>query len=280
MSKIRTIAHVMRYELLMNIRNKWVLGFSVGFALLALGVSYFGMALIGYEVEFQDFYRTVASLLNMVIYLVPVVALVMGVNSLSIDRAAFDMLLAQPVSRSQVFLGKIGGLFITLFITTMIGLGAPGIVIAVKSGYDGVWKYLVFVLLCLAMASMFVSLSALVSVLSRAKTRALVITLLLWVFFILFYDLIVFAISYYVVDERYLRTMLYFSLLANPVDIIRVLTLMMIGGLPALGPAGAGLIRQFGGVWAGIYLSAALILLWNIVPLAAAACVFKRRDIL
>ncbi|MCK9262355.1 MAG: ABC transporter permease subunit [Desulfomonilia bacterium] len=279
MTKIRTVGHIMMYELLMNIRNKWVLGFSIGFALLALGVSYFGMALIGYEVEFQDFYRTVASLLNMVIYLIPVVALVMGVNSLCIERGTMDMLLAQPVSRSQVFLGKIGGLYITLFITTMVGLGTPGIIIALKSGYDGMWKYLIFALLCLAMAAMFVSISALTSILVRGKTKALVITLLLWVFFVLFYDLIVFALSYYMVDERYLRTMLYFSLLANPVDIIRVLTLMIIGGASALGPAGAGLIRQFGGVWAGISLSAALILLWNIAPLAAAVWVFKRRDI-
>ena len=280
MSKIRTVGHIMRYELLMNIRSKWVLGFSIGFALLALGISYFGMALIGYTVEFQDFYRTVASLLNMVIYLIPVVALVMGVNSMCVERSSFDMLLAQPVSRSQVFLGKIGGLFVAMFVTTTIGLGAPGIVIALQSGYDGIWKYLIFVVLCLAMATMFISLSTLVSVLVRGRTRALVITLLLWVFFVLFYDLIVFSISYYVVNERYLRTMLYFSLLVNPIDIIRVLTLMIIGGEAALGPAGAGLIRQFGGVWSGISLSAALILVWNVAPLAVATYVFKKRDIL
>ncbi|HET56984.1 MAG TPA: hypothetical protein ENN35_00905 [Deltaproteobacteria bacterium] len=279
MSKIQTIGYVMRYELLMNIRSKWVLGFSIGFALLALGISYFGMALIGYMVEFQDFYRTVASLLNLVIYLIPVVALVMGVNSMCQERSSFDMMLAQPVSRSQVFLGKIGGLFIAMFVTTAIGLGTPGIVIGVQSGYEGIWKYVIFVVLCLAMATMFVSVSTLVSVIVRGRTRALVISLLLWVFFILFYDMIVFAISYYVVNERYLRTMLYFSLIANPIDIIRVLTLMIIGGESALGPAGAGLIRQFGGVWTGISLSAALILLWNIVPLGLATLVFKKRDI-
>lgn len=279
MSKIRTVGYIMRYELLMNIRSKWVLGFSIGFALLALGISYFGMALIGYMVEFQDFYRTVASLLNLVIYLIPVVALVMGVNSMCQERSSFDMMLAQPVSRSQVFLGKIGGLFIAMFVTTAIGLGTPGIVIGVQSGYEGVWKYVIFVVLCLAMATMFVSVSTLVSVIVRGRTRALVISLLLWVFFILFYDMIVFAISYYVVNERYLRTMLYFSLIANPIDIIRVLTLMIIGGESALGPAGAGLIRQFGGIWTGISLSAALILLWNIVPLGLATLVFKKRDI-
>jgi Cu-processing system permease protein len=230
-------------------------------------------------VEFQDFYRTVASLLNMVIYLIPVVALVMGVNSMCQERSSLDMMLAQPVSRSQVFLGKIGGLFIAMFVTTAIGLGTPGIVIGVQSGYEGIWKYVIFVVLCLAMATMFVSVSTLVSVIVRGRTRALVISLLLWVFFILFYDMIVFAISYYVVNERYLRTMLYFSLIANPIDIIRVLTLMIIGGESALGPAGAGLIRQFGGVWTGISLSAVLILLWNIVPLGLATLVFKKRDI-
>jgi len=279
-SKVNVIWYILRYELLMNIRSKWVLGFSVGFALLVLGISYFGLALIGYEVEFQDFYRTIASLLNLAIYIIPVVALVMGVNSLCSERGEMDMLLSQPVSRTSVFVGKITGLFATMFISTMIGLGGAGIIIALKSGYDGIWKYLIFVFLCIAMAAVFLSLSGLVATLARKRAVALVITLLLWAFFVIFYDLVVFAISYYFVGERYLRTMLYFSLLANPIDVIRVLTLMIIGGAPALGPAGAGLIRQFGGVWAGIFLSIGIILVWIIVPLTAAVYAFKKRDVI
>ncbi len=276
---IRVLRQILKIELLINMRSKWIVGFSVAFALLAMGISYFGLALIGYEVEFQDFYRTVASLLNLVIYIVPIVALVIGANSFSVERGDLDMLLSQPVSRTQVLLGKMGGLFGTVVLSTLIGFGIAGVIIALKCGYEGAWKYLIFVALCIGMGTVFLSLAALISVLARRRAKALVVTLLLWAFFVIFYDLVVIALSYYV-EEAYVRPLLYFSLLANPVDIVRVLTLMVIGGIAALGPAGAGMLRQFGGLWTSLILSLAMLVVWIIIPLAGAVLVFKRQDIL
>lgn len=279
MKKLNAISYILYQELLINIRSKWVIGFSFIFAFLVIGISYFGLAFIGYEVGFQDFYNTVASLVNLVIYIMPIIALVMGVNSLCGETGEIDILLAQPVSRAEVLIGKITGLFATILFSTFIGFGGAGLIISIKSGYEGVWKYIIFVVLSVLMAAVFLSLSLLVGILSRRRAKALVVTLLLWSFFVIFYDLFVFAISY-TVDERYLRTTLYFSLLGNPIDIIRVLTLMVLGGTPALGPAGAGLIRQFGGIWTAIILSLGLLMVWIAVPLFISIYFFKRQDIL
>lgn len=278
MKNLNAIAYVLYQELLVNIRSKWIIVFSFVFAFLVMGISYFGLAFIGYEVGFQDFYNTVASLLNLVIYITPIIALVMGVNSTCGETGEMDMLLTQPVSRSTVLIGKASGLFATILLSTFLGFGGAGLIIAVKSGYEGVWKYIIFVVLSVVTAAVFLSLSLLVGILSRRRAKALVVALLLWSFFVIFYDLLVFAISY-AVDERYLRTTLYFSLLGNPIDIVRVLTLMILGGTPALGPAGAGLIRQFGGMWTGIILSLGLIMVWIAVPLSISIYFFKRQDI-
>ena len=276
--RLRTIGCIANHELLMNVRSKWIMGFSVTFALIALGISYFGLAFIGYEVEFQDFYRTVASLLNLIIYVIPIVALVLGANSFSGEHGEIDMLAAQPLSRVEILAGKTGGLFVTLLVSTLIGFGVAGLVIAFRSGYEGIWKYIIFVLLSVGLATIFLSISILITVLSKGKAKALVVSLLLWFFFVIFYDLCVIAISY-AVEERYLRTVLYFSLLGNPIDIVRVLTLMTVGGTSALGPAGAGLIRQYGGLGAGIILSVGLILIWVVVPLLLAGYLFSRQDL-
>jgi len=274
-----TTIYISYQELLVNLRSKWIIGFGLAFAFLVMGVSYFGLAFIGYEVGFQDFYSTVASLLNLVIYIMPIIALVMGTNSLCGETGEMDILLTQPISRAKVLMGKMGGLFTTILSSTLLGFGGAGLIIAIKSGYEGVWKYIIFVVLSVVMAAVFLSLSLLVGILSRRRAKALVVTLLLWSFFVIFYDLFVFAISY-TVDERYLRTTLYFSLLGNPIDIIRVLTLMLLGGTSALGPAGAGLIRQFGGIWTGIILSLGLLMFWIAVPLSLAIYLFRRQDIL
>lgn len=276
--RFQTIAYIANHELLLNVRSKWILGFSATFALIALGISYFGLAFIGYEVEFQDFYRTVASLLNLIVYVVPIVALVLGANSFSREGGEVGILAAQPLSRMEILMGKAGGLFVTLLISTLVGFGVAGLIIAIRSGYEGMWRYIIFVLLSTGLATIFLSLSILIAIVSKGKAKALVVSLLLWFFFVIFYDLGVIAISYSV-DERYLRTTLYFSLLGNPIDIVRVLTLMVVGGTSALGPAGAGLIRQFGGMGAGIILSAGMILLWIVIPLVVAGNIFARQDL-
>ncbi|HEX8984368.1 MAG TPA: ABC transporter permease subunit, partial [Bryobacteraceae bacterium] len=104
---IRTIA---AQELKINIRNKWTLVFALVFAALALAISYFGLvteAVIG----FQGFTRTTASLLNLVLYLIPLISLTMGALSFTGEKGASELLFSQPVTRTEILAGKLAGLF-------------------------------------------------------------------------------------------------------------------------------------------------------------------------
>jgi hypothetical protein len=73
--------------------------------------------------------------------------------------------------------------------------------------------------------------------------------------------------------------MLYFSLLGNPIDIARVVVLMSVGGEAALGAAGAGLLRMFGGAVTSAISAAGLFVIWILAPLALAALMFRRQDL-
>ena len=64
-------------ETRISMRNRWTLLFAGVFGLLALAISYFGLVTEGYA-GFQGFARTTASLLSLVLYLVPLVALTMA----------------------------------------------------------------------------------------------------------------------------------------------------------------------------------------------------------
>ena len=57
-------------ETRISMRNRWTLLFAGVFGLLALAISYFGLVTEGYA-GFQGFARTTASLLSLVLYLVP-----------------------------------------------------------------------------------------------------------------------------------------------------------------------------------------------------------------
>src|SRR5574338_931275 len=72
-----SITTIARQELTVNIRNRWTLIFAGVFSVLVLAISYFGLATAG-AIGFQGFARTSASLLNLVLYVIPLVALTMG----------------------------------------------------------------------------------------------------------------------------------------------------------------------------------------------------------
>src|SRR6266496_1524074 len=126
---VRSIAVIAGQEQKVTLRSKWVQIFAVVFALLTLAISYLGMA-SAVVVGFEGFTRTTASLLNLVLYLVPLIALTAGCLSFSGEKGAAEMLFAQPVLRSEVLIGKVLGLFSSLATAVVFGFGVSGIVIA------------------------------------------------------------------------------------------------------------------------------------------------------
>jgi Cu-processing system permease protein len=122
---VRTIA---RQELVINIRNKWTMIFAGIFGALVLAISYFGLATAG-EIGFQGFARTSTSLLNLVLYVIPLAALMMGTLSFSGEQSTSELLFSQPVTRTEIALGKLAGLFGSILTATLIGFGLAGLII-------------------------------------------------------------------------------------------------------------------------------------------------------
>ena len=133
MNAILTIA---KQELIINIRNKWTLIFAIAFGTLVLAISYFGLVTVG-EIGFEGFTRTSASLLNLILYVIPLVALVMGTLSFTSEKSSGELLFSQPVTRTEILLGKLAGLFVSIASATLIGFGIAVFLIAVKAGPEG-----------------------------------------------------------------------------------------------------------------------------------------------
>jgi Cu-processing system permease protein len=69
------------------------------------------------------------------------------------------------------------------------------------------------------------------------------------------------------------------GLAGNPIDIVRVLSLLQVGGPALYGPAGATLIKLTGSATAATAIGLAIIAAWIVVPLVIAVWVFKRQDL-
>ena len=271
---VRTIA---KQELTINIRNKWTIIFAGVFSVLVLAISYFGLLTAG-TTGFQGFTRTSASLLNLVLYIVPLVALVMGTLSFTGEKSASELLFAQPVTRSEIWFGKLLGLFASMLTATLIGFGLGGVVIALRAGTDGVLRYPLFVGFALLLALVFLSLSALVAALCQRKNRAFGVVMFLWFFFVLFYDLLVIG-GTFLFKEHTANQLIFASLFGNPVDMTRVASLIVLNGKEIFGVAGAALMKIFGGEIASILLLVVGMVAWVVVPFLWSQHLLKQQDI-
>lgn len=271
------VTTIARQELVINVRNKWTMIFAVAFGVLVLAISYFGLVTAG-TIGIQGFARTSASLLNLVLYVVPLVALIMGTMSFTSEKTSSELLFSQPVTRTEILLGKLAGLFASIFTATLIGFGLAGLVIAARAGSEGVLRYPAFVGLSLLLALIFLSLSALVSALCQRKAKAFGVVLFLWFFFVLFYDLVVIGVTF-VLKERTANTFIFSSLFGNPVDMVRVASLIVLNGKEIFGVAGAALLKFLGGEVASLLLLMAGLTAWVVAPFALAQRLLKRQDI-
>jgi Cu-processing system permease protein len=99
-----------------------------------------------------------------------------------------------------------------------------------------------------------------------------------WFFFVLLYDGVALSAAGWtggLVGGR----VLFASVLANPVDLIRILMLIVSGTSGVLGAAGEAWIRFMGGDKAAWLIAMGVLMSWMIAPLVAAVSVLGRRDL-
>jgi Cu-processing system permease protein len=118
----------------------------------------------------------------------------------------------------------------------------------------------------------------LISILCERKTKAFGVSLFVWFFFVLFYDLLVIGLTF-MFRERTANTFIFVSLFGNPVDLVRVASLMALDGKEVFGVAGAALLKFFGGQRASILLLLGSLGLWILVPFLIAERLLRRQDI-
>lgn len=221
-SQVRVIASK---EFRDRIRNRWVVAVALIFSLFSVAIAYFGSAQQG-AVGFRGIDVTIASLVSLVIYLVPLIALILGYDAVvgEKERGSLELLLAMPITRFEILLGKFAGLSAALACSTVIGFGAGVLLLSGQLGARDIYHYLGFVFSAILMGMAFLSLSMLVSVLAADRIRASGIAIGLWFFFVLIFDLLVMGAL--VMSQGALGSGVFGTLLMlNPADIFRLLNI-------------------------------------------------------
>jgi Cu-processing system permease protein len=250
------------------LRNRWFLLYTVAFVGLSLAFSY--MALAGAGIAgFAGFGRTAASLINLVLLIVPLMALTVGAQSLAgeQERSTLTYLLAQPVTRLEVFLGKYLGLLLSLLASLALGFGIAGAVMALNgAGAGSPLAYIRLVGQTFLLSLTMLSVGFLISALSKRAGVAIGVGLFLWLGFVFLGDLGLMgtAIALKLPIEQ-----LFALSLVNPLQVFKMASILDINAtLDILGPAGIYAMQEFGRGLRAIFLG--VMALWIVLPAALA----------
>ncbi|HEX6385677.1 MAG TPA: ABC transporter permease subunit [Anaerolineae bacterium] len=258
-------------------RNRWFLLYAVAFAALSLALAWLSLAGMG-NYGLAGFGRTGASLINLILLIVPLMGLTLGALSLAgeRERGTLIYLLAQPVAQLELLLGKFLGLALALMAALGLGFGLTGIVISVYAGTVAIDTFLALTALAFLLAIATLSLGFLISAAVQRGATAVGLALFLWLLLVFFGDLGLMGTA---VVLRLNASQLLGLALLNPLQLFKIAAILNIrSNLEVLGPAGVYALRTYGEQL--LPLLAGTLLLWTAAPLLTAYQVFKRRGVL
>jgi len=258
-----------------GLTNRWLIAYSIllgglGLAATATGLdSASGLAI-------QAFGRTTATLMNLCLLLSPLVAVVMGAALIAgeQERGTLEHLLAQPLTRAELLLGKYLGLLAALTAATVAGFVPAGLAITLAAGPAVLGHYLLFPTIAALAGAAMAAVGVLISVVSRSAVHAQGTAIFTWFAFVLLYDLVLMgSLAVSGMPVPWLAA----ALVGNPVDAARVLGVLALEpDLYLLGPAGAFLTATLSPAGTACLLIGTLVL-WALVPVGAAAMKFSIR---
>ncbi len=165
----KAIFTIAKKEYMDNLRNKWILALTIIFIILTLVISF-----VHGGGEFTGVDVTAIALMSISTLLVPIIAIMLGYAAISgeAETGSLSVVLAHPVKRFDVLVGKYIGLGSVLATSILLGFGIAGIVIMASDASE-VAGYLIFICLTILLGFVYLSLSICFSALLKRRVASL-----------------------------------------------------------------------------------------------------------
>ena len=277
MIDFETILTLAQKELRDARRNRWFVLYAIAFATLSLALAWLALSGAG-NFGLAGFGRTAASMINLVLLIVPLMGLTLGALSLTgeRERGTWLYLLAQPIDQTELLLGKFLGLALALIAALGLGFGLTGVLIAFNGRGGAPDVYITLLLLTCLVALASLSIGFLVATIARRSAAALGMALFVWLALVLLGDLGLMGTALILKLDV---GQLFGLALINPLQLFRLAAILGLRqDLDVLGPVGIYALRQYGANLR--WLLTGLLILWIIAPLLATAWAGRRRGAL
>ncbi|MFN8544945.1 MAG: ABC transporter permease [Candidatus Binatia bacterium] len=234
--RLGTAALIAARELREAMRSRWFVLAAGCFLVLSLGLALLGLA-GAQRSGLAGFDRTTASLLNLALLFVPLVTLSLGGLGIAgeLEDQSLAMLLAQPVTRLEVFAGKYLGLLAAVTAAIFVGFGTTGLLVGLRVGGNA-RAFATLVGLTVLLGAATLAIGTLLSVALRSRARVIGAAFSVWLLIVYVSDLGTIGLA---IARSLAPGQVFLLALLNPVEQARVLgTLALTDRLEVLGPVG------------------------------------------
>ena len=287
---------VAKKEYLENVRNAWVITVSAVFLVITLATAWLLTALgqdalpaQGPDAAYNEVVLTLSAMQGFGGFLPPILALMLGFATLAGEResGSLGLLTAQPLSRTEIVLGKWVGLWGVLATSILVGYGVGGTIVVARSGAGslGFQALLVFLVATLAWTAAWTSITLLISSFFARRGTAIAGSIGLWFLFgsfvwtILTFGVVALATGNSPMQSAAdLPAWTVITQLLNPNQVhdgLLTASIENFGLAIDLGGLGREALRDLYGV--GLFSVA--MAAWIALPLLGANMIFQRRDI-
>ena len=256
---------IMTFELKMARRSGWLRSFTVAFIAIGIIVIIFG-TVSGTKNILSNYNNTTATLLNIALYIIPLFSLCIGSITISEENenGSMTVLLTYPVSFLQIILGKYLGLVVAFTGAIGSSLGLSIILMIVVGMYGSIKTYIVFALASFMLMMVYLAISILIGFCSKTRMQAIGWGLAVWFLSIIIYEPAI-TIVCLLIPHNYVLPVLTASILINPADMIRIISMLLMGNEAILGSEMKDFIG-FSKEIIGILSYAVLFLAYMIAP--------------
>ncbi|EAR02371.1 ABC transporter permease [Maribacter sp. HTCC2170] len=256
---------ILKYSFYDLMRSRWsyvyfLFYLALGFVLLFLN---------------NDLAKAVITLMNVIIVLVPLISTIFGVMYFYNSKEFTELLLAQPLKRTSIFLGQYLGVAGSLMMSLVLGLGIPFILYGLFRS-DAIWDFSLLLITGAFLTLIFTALAFNIALSNENKIKGFGYAVLLWLFLAVIYDGL-FLLSLIIFEEYPLDSFSLVATMLNPIDLSRTLILLKLDISALLGYTGA-VFKSFFGTNLGLMISIVMLLFWTVLPIWRLAYKSKRKD--
>ncbi|QCE40785.1 ABC transporter permease [Psychroserpens sp. NJDZ02] len=256
---------ILKYSFYDLMRSRWSYVYFAFYLLLGIVLLFLN----------NDLSKAVITLMNVIIVLVPLIGTIFGVMYYYNNKEFTELLLAQPLKRSSIFLGQYLGVAISLSMSLILGLGIPFVFYGLFQS-SAIWDFSLLIITGTFLTLIFTALAFNIALSNENKIKGFGYAILLWLFLAIIYDGL-FLMTLIMFEDYPLDKLSLIGTMLNPIDLSRTLILLKLDISALLGYTGA-VFKQFFGTNVGLIVSFVMLSVWVVLPVSRIIYKSKKKD--